>query len=153
MSIDTTSPRIPSGRDRKLANRAREKLAAITRGQEVLRISLKREDKEKEEEILLPSTVLVLLQKILEETAAGRAVTVFAQGAELTTQEAADMLNVSRPYLIRLLEKGELSYRMVGTHRRIPLEEVLRYKDAIDTQRRKILGELVREAQELGLGY
>ncbi len=101
----------------------------------------------------MPASIIPLIARIFEEMAAGRAVTVVARETELTTQTAADLLNVSRPFLIRMLERGELPYRMVGTHRRIPLQAVLRYKEEIDRKRRRVLDELVAEAQELGLGY
>lgn len=90
---------------------------------------------------------------VLEDIAAGRAVTIVPQNAELTTQQAADVLNVSRPFLIGLLEEKKLPFRMVGTHRRVRFEDVLNYKDAIDVERRKVLAELAAEAQELGMGY
>lgn len=94
-----------------------------------------------------------LLQAILEDMASGRAVTIVPQNAELTTQQAADVLNVSRPFLIQLLEEKKLPYRLVGTHRRVRFEDVLRYKENIDSERRKILDQLAAEAQDLKLGY
>jgi excisionase family DNA binding protein len=73
--------------------------------------------------------------------------------AELTTGEAANLLFVSRPYLMKLLEGGEIPYRTVGNRRKLNLKDVLAYKKASDAQRRKTFRELVREAQELDMGY
>jgi len=71
--------------------------------------------------------------------------------AELTTVEAAQLLNVSRPYLIKQLEAGELSFHMVGTHRRLRLVDVLAYRDRIDAQAGAALAALTEHAEELGL--
>jgi excisionase family DNA binding protein len=73
--------------------------------------------------------------------------------AELTTGEAANLLFVSRPFLMKLLEGGKIPYCKVGNRRKIKLKDVLAYKKASDAQRRKALRELVREAQELNMGY
>jgi excisionase family DNA binding protein len=74
-------------------------------------------------------------------------------GAELTTGEAADLLFVSKPFLVKLLEEEKIPYRKVGNRRKIKLKDVLAYKKVSDAQRRKALRELVREAQELDMGY
>jgi len=106
-----------------------------------------------EETIELPAGAAKLLVAILEDMASGRAVTIVPRSAELTTQQAADFLNVSRPFLIQLLEERRIPFRMVGTHRRVVFEDVLKYKERIDAERRKVLDELAAEAQELGMGY
>jgi excisionase family DNA binding protein len=83
--------------------------------------------------------------------ARGNAVTLIPVRAELTTQEAADMLSVSRPSLIQLLEEGKIEYRRVGTHRRVRYEALIQYKRRAEADRRAALEELAAYDQELGI--
>jgi excisionase family DNA binding protein len=101
--------------------------------------------------VKLPAAAARLLVRILEEMARGNAVTLIPVRAELTTQEAADMLNISRPSLIQLLDAGKIDYRRVGTHRRVRLEALMRYKRETDAGRRAALAELAAYDQELGI--
>jgi excisionase family DNA binding protein len=83
----------------------------------------------------------------------GNAVTLIPVHAELTTQEAADYLNVSRPYLIQLLESGKIKYHKTGTHRRVKFVELEEYRRKTEAARQKAMEELALQAQELGMGY
>ena len=101
----------------------------------------------------LPAGAVALLMDILEAMAAGQGVSLISEKAELTTVQAADALNVSRPFLIKLLEQNVLPHRKVGKHRRVRMEDVMAYKAKIDREREAVLDQLAREAQDLGMGY
>ena len=109
------------------------------------------ESPEGEKSILVPAVAFALFAGILQELAAGHSVTVAVAQAEVTTQQAADLLNVSRPFLIGLLEKQQIPYRRVGNRRKILLADLLEYKQRDDNRRHALLDELAAEAQELGL--
>ncbi|MEI8409172.1 MULTISPECIES: helix-turn-helix domain-containing protein [unclassified Kribbella] len=99
----------------------------------------------------LPRSAVELLARVLAHMAAGQAVSVVPAHAELTTQQAADLLNVSRPYLIGLLDAGEIEYRMVGKHRRVRADSLLDYRRRDDHARREAADELTQLTREMGL--
>jgi len=99
----------------------------------------------------LPDEIADALMAIVHQLQAGNGVSVVPMHAELTTVEAAEMLNVSRPHLIKQLHLGALPFRMVGTHRRVRLVDLLAYRDAQDASSREALDELTRQAEDLGL--
>ena len=101
--------------------------------------------------LVVPREATVLLAKILGFLANGEGVTVIPDTAELTTQQAAEFLNVSRPYLIKILESGEIPYRLVGAHRRVRFQDLRKYKSRDDLNRRRAADELAQLTQELGL--
>jgi excisionase family DNA binding protein len=105
------------------------------------------------QEIEVPVSALKMLVDILDEMAQGNAVSIVPIHAELTTQEAADFLNVSRPYLVGLLEGGLLPFHKVGTHRRVKFRDLMAYREKSQSARKNALSALTKEAQELGMGY
>jgi len=114
---------------------------------------LRLDNTRKEQFIELPASVVSLLVDILDATAAGHGLTIFPESVELTTVQAARVLQVSRPFLINLLEQGRIPFRKVGKHRRMLLEDVLGYKRRIDREREETLDQLALEAQLTGMGY
>jgi excisionase family DNA binding protein len=108
-------------------------------------------DSGKDETLQLPAPAVQMLVRILEEMARGNAVTLIPVHAELTTQEAADMLNISRPSLIQLLDERKMEYRKVGTHRRVRFDALMAYKRQADAERRAALAELAAYDQEIGI--
>lgn len=105
------------------------------------------------EQITLPKNVLQIMLEVVTQVANGKQVSVLSKESDLTTAETAELLNVSRPYVVQLLQEGKLPFHMVGTHRRVLLEDALRYKEAQRKKSLEIMGKLSKEAQELGYGY
>lgn len=101
----------------------------------------------------LPAKLFGVLQTILDLMAKGKAFSLIPANAELTTQEAADMLNVSRPHIVKLLKEGVIPYKEVGTHRRILLEDLVVYSSNMRQKRKEALQELATQAQKLNMGY
>ena len=101
--------------------------------------------------LVIPRATAVMFAQILDLLGQGRGVQIMPKEAELTTQQAADMLNVSRPYLIGLLESGKIPFRKVGRHRRITFEALLDYKRQDDLERRAAADDLADLSEELGL--
>lgn len=101
----------------------------------------------------LPEDAAAMVRRLLETYAAGQRPRVIPDDAEVSTFQAADILNVSRPYVIKLLDEAAMPFRMVGSHRRIRLADVLTFKEKKDSASEAAMDELVAQAQELKLGY
>lgn len=104
-------------------------------------------------DLILPRQALALLRDLLVEMAQGNAVTIVPTHAELTTQEAANILNVSRPHLVKLLEEGEIPFSKTGTHRRIRYQDLMAYNKQRTQESKAALDKLASQAQEHDMGY
>lgn len=141
----------PSPEEAELARESSRQLSPYARGK--LRITISAPG-QKDEKVDLPAPAVQALVRILTEMASGNAVTLIPVRAELTTQEAAELLNVSRPFLCnKLLDAGKIKFHKVGTHRRILFRDLMEYKRRSDEARERAMAELAADAQEQGLGY
>ncbi|MGN7613135.1 helix-turn-helix domain-containing protein [Magnetococcales bacterium HHB-1] len=104
-------------------------------------------------EVTLPMSAIRLLTQILDQMAKGNAVSLVPIHAELTTQEAANFLSVSRPYLVKILEEGKIPFHKVGVRRRVLFKDLMAYRERRQEQKKTALNELAAQAQELDLGY
>lgn len=155
MAISTaySKPFIPTESDTRLSQQSSRILASHIASGNATRLLKIVEDDGSEQDVIIPAAAFHLLVDILSQMAQGNAITLIPIHAELTTQEAADLLNVSRPFLVKLIESGEIPCRKVGRHRRIRFADLMNYKQQIDSQRMQALDELAAQAQELNMGY
>jgi excisionase family DNA binding protein len=144
-------PAVPD-EEAAVAEEALEQIQAyLRRHPEDPRATVRLVDEDYGEDLVVPRGAVELLARMLAYMASGHAVAVVPDHAEFTTQQAADMLNVSRPYLIRLLESGEIEFRKVGTHRRVLAGSLLEYKRRDDARRRAAADDLSVLTQDMGL--
>jgi len=142
------STHIPTAEETQISKESSRILAAhISRDTHRLKII---EEDGSEETATIPAVAYRLLVDILTQMSRGNAVTIIPIHAELTTQEAADLINVSRPFLIKKIEAGEIPHHKVGRHRRVRFTDLMEYKKNIDAARNKVLDELVEDSQRLG---
>lgn len=149
-AIQTPTSIAPSEADVILAYQTSRRLNQILDDRKEYRLQLVHDDKP-DDVVKIPASAMQLLVKMLSEMGQGHAVALTPIESEITTQQAADILNVSRPFLVQLLEKGEIPFRKVGTRRRIQTEDVLAYKQEMYEKRHQALAELTAYDQELGL--
>ncbi|MDO3621013.1 helix-turn-helix domain-containing protein [Ralstonia pseudosolanacearum] len=153
MNVSSISKVLPSEEDVTLAREAGRTLAAVlATGAAVRQVDI-RDSSGRVRSVQMPAAALQLLQDVLDQIEKGCAVSVVPVHAELTTQEAAQMLGVSRPFLVQMLEKGDIPFHKIGTHRRVRYRDVVDYKKRLDTQRREALEALTEQAQALDMGY
>lgn len=145
-----TDPTIPSDQEALLAREATRALEGHPADGENLRIQVAAAGKEVTT-LDLPAAAVAPLLAVLKAMGEGRPVAVHAADAEVTTQQAADLLNVSRPFLVGMIDQGLLPARHVGNQRRLPLKDVLAYKRDAQAKRRAVLDDLAKSDQELGL--
>src|SRR3984893_5100451 len=150
MTYDNIEPTVPSDQDAVLAAEVSRALELRHADETALRVQVAVAGHEVTT-LDLPPVAARLLMDILKEMAAGHAVTLVSLEAESSAQRAAEVLNVSRPYVVSLIDKGTLPARMVGNQRRLPLKDVLAYKADNRAKRRQTLRELAALDQELGL--
>jgi excisionase family DNA binding protein len=141
--------RLPTEEEITLAAESSRLLAACVGAGDRARLRLIDGDKD----VTVPVSAIHMLVDILNQMAQGNAVSLVPVHAELTTQQAADMLNVSRPYLVKKLEAGEIEFHKLGRHRRIRFADLMEYMERVDRESRQAADELTAQAQELGLGY
>ncbi|GAB0113066.1 helix-turn-helix domain-containing protein [Acidisoma sp. C75] len=140
LSTQRIGARLPSAREQAAANQLRRVIAAKSEaGQDTTLTIL---ENGKQAEIVLTPDLSRLLLDMLRSIGSGDAVTLVPVTQMLTTQQAADILNVSRPFLIQLLEREDIPYDLVGRHRRIRAEDLFAYKEARDRQRAEALSGL-----------
>ena len=145
-------PLLPSEVDIELAKESSRALSMILATKEEVQKVTIQSDGEKTK-VELPMSAFRLFIDILANLSQGNAVQVVPVHAEITTQEAADLLMVSRPYFIKLLDENKIPYRKVGTHRRIRYSDLLNFKNNEEQLREAALDELAAQAQKLGMGY
>lgn len=141
-------PVAPSEHESRLARESSRRLSPYMRQDLRVRIT-----DDNGVEVQLPAAAVELLVHLLAQMAEGNAVTLIPIHAEMTTQQAADLLGVSRPFLVKLLEERQIPYRKVGTHRRVLFSDLMRHKEQMDAGRHAVLDELAKQAQELDMGY
>ena len=149
MAQTDLAPILPSAAEAAIARETSRILASRTQNAEPLQLRMP--DGSAEDTVKIPAAAVRMLIRILDEMARGNAVTLIPVHAELTTQEAADMLNISRPSLIQLLENGQIAFRRVGAHRRVRFEDLMEHKRRADADRRAVLADLAAYDQELGI--
>lgn len=145
-------PEIPSKKDILMAEQSSRVMESLLSHKDKS-FELQIKDTKSQVSVNIPASALKMLFSALYEMSLGNAVTMIPVHAELTTKEAAKILNVSRPFLIGLLDKNEIPYRKVGTRRKILFKDIIKYKNDSYKSRLKALGDLAKDGQDLDMGY
>jgi len=134
---------------------ARSSISQIRRAASAVKLSgfAKIKVQEQREFVHIPKKAFHLLVEILVNMSEGKSITLIPSDTEISTQQAADMLNVSRPHIVKLLESEIIPFKKVGTHRRIALKHLIEYEKKLKQTRKQNLDFLAEQAQELNLGY
>lgn len=141
--------RLPSKIDMLAADQLRKVLAGAMHDDEDTELLLAT-GKSKRAKIVLTHSIAETFMDVLRLISSGQGFQLIPHGAELTTQEAADLLNVSRPFLIKLLDKGEIEFGLVGRHRRIKAKDLFDYKGERDATREKALSDMAQLDTKIG---
>ena len=141
-------------KDQKIAQSSLSKLSETSRSvrkgaSDYIKLAID----DQEDVLKVPKKAMYLLFAILKNMAEGKSLTLIPSDSQLSTQQAADMLNVSRPHLIKLLEEGHIPFKKVGAHRRVKLKDIIAYEEELKKNRREQLDFLASQAQELNFGY
>lgn len=155
--MSAVADRLESKEDVELAKAAQRSIVSALNHSRAVHIAILEDGSERLSDdspiLKLPPNVLRLFADMLGSLAQGHAVAIMPKEMYVSTQEAAMYLNVSRPYLIRMLEEGKIAFQKVGTHRRIKFEDIIAYKEERQKASNEALDALARQAQELNMGY
>jgi len=146
-----TQPLAPTDPEAQIARQSRQALASLMQSKNGEIRFRTGADNDASPEVVLSSSAVLLLLGALEEIGKGNGVTLVPTDAELTTQQAAEMARVSRPFFVKMLEEGKIPFRMVGAHRRVLYRDVARYIEEEEARRIAVMEELVAETERLGL--
>jgi excisionase family DNA binding protein len=151
--MQTSPVKLPSPKASEEAKVALRALSALPRRKASRTVQVHGEGEGRSVSVTVPREAFELFLEVLGQMANGNAVTIMPVHAELTTQQAADLLNVSRPFFVGLLDEGKIPFRLVGAHRRVRVADLVEYKQKDEAHRKAVLDELTAEAEKHGLGY
>jgi excisionase family DNA binding protein len=151
--MQTSPVRLPTPKASEEAKVALRALSSLPRRRASRTVHVQPDGEGRAVSVTVPREAFELFLEVLGQMANGNAVTIVPVHAELTTQQAADLLNVSRPFLVSLLDEGKIPFRLVGTHRRVRVADLVEFRQKDEAHRKSILDELTAEAEKHGLGY